>query len=70
MKSMGIDNVINFPFPTPPSSEALRHAEKLLICMDALDANSEITKMGKIMAKFPIHPRFSKMYKIDLKLGF
>jgi ATP-dependent RNA helicase DHX37/DHR1 len=33
MKSMGIDNVVNFPFPTPPLDNNLLHAEKVSICL-------------------------------------
>jgi ATP-dependent RNA helicase DHX37/DHR1 len=29
MKAMNIDNVINFPFPTPPPKENLFKAEKV-----------------------------------------
>jgi len=29
MKGMNIDNVINFPFPTPPEKEAIARAEKV-----------------------------------------
>ena len=30
MKSMNIDNVTNFPFPTPPPRENLHKAEKVV----------------------------------------
>ncbi|XP_015783986.1 probable ATP-dependent RNA helicase DHX37 [Tetranychus urticae] len=36
MKSMNIDNVANFPFPTPPSSESILAAEKRLVLLGAL----------------------------------
>ncbi|TPX56540.1 hypothetical protein PhCBS80983_g04488 [Powellomyces hirtus] len=63
MKSMGINNVVGFPFPTPPGRDNLRAAEKLLINLNALsdtDGN-KITELGKIMAKFPVSPRYAKM---------
>ncbi|KAG9035596.1 putative ATP-dependent RNA helicase DHR1 [Tulasnella sp. JGI-2019a] len=37
MKSMHIDAVINFPFPTPPNRDGLRRAEKLLTYLGALE---------------------------------
>ncbi|CAG8523388.1 1263_t:CDS:10 [Diversispora eburnea] len=49
MKSMNIDNVINFPFPTPPDRNQLRKAEMML------------KYLGRIMSTFPIIPRYSKM---------
>ncbi|QRV92272.1 pre-mRNA-splicing factor ATP-dependent RNA helicase DHX15/PRP43 [Ceratobasidium sp. AG-Ba] len=36
MKSMGIDAVVNFPFPTPPDRESLRKAEVVLTHLGAL----------------------------------
>lgn len=29
--------------------------------LDALDANDELTPLGRILAKLPIEPRFGKM---------
>ncbi|KAI9089626.1 P-loop containing nucleoside triphosphate hydrolase protein [Phlyctochytrium arcticum] len=68
MKSMGINNVVGFPFPTPPGEANLRAAEKLLVHLGALDVSAghtnphmKITDLGKLMAKFPVSPRFAKM---------
>lgn len=36
--SSSLSQVINFPFPTPPSVEALIAAEELLIALGALQA--------------------------------
>ncbi|KAF4590141.1 putative ATP-dependent RNA helicase DHR1 [Pleurotus pulmonarius] len=67
MKSMHIDVVANFPFPTSPDRDMLRKAEKLLMTLGALGSptagavGGEITVLGKSMALFPLHPRFSRM---------
>ena len=69
MKSMHIDTVTNFPFPTPPDRTSLRKAEKLLAQLGALEsvssnplsADGRITELGKAMALFPLSPRFAKM---------
>ncbi|GAA5996854.1 ATP-dependent RNA helicase ECM16 [Rhodotorula paludigena] len=68
MKSMNIDAVANFPFPTPPDRDALRRAEKTLVNLGALEASDaaskvggKITTLGRSMALFPLSPRFSKM---------
>ncbi|KAJ3185533.1 ATP-dependent RNA helicase dhx37 [Geranomyces variabilis] len=66
MKSMGINNVVGFPFPTPPGVNNLRSAEKLLSHLNAVDADPstnvlKITELGRIMAKFPVSPRYAKM---------
>ncbi|KZT19476.1 P-loop containing nucleoside triphosphate hydrolase protein [Neolentinus lepideus HHB14362 ss-1] len=75
MKSMHIDAVTNFPFPTPPDRIALRKAETLLVHLGALNAShspgpvnspaatvdGHVTELGKSMALFPLSPRFSRM---------
>lgn len=77
MKSMNIDNVVNFPFPTRPSLEALMSAEKKLITLGALDDSkiktaryadlcktefsSRLTPLGEAMSKFAVSARCSKM---------
>ncbi|KAI9174433.1 hypothetical protein LWI28_017156 [Acer negundo] len=53
MKSMNIDKVANFPFPTPPEATALVEAE---CCLKALDSNGGLTTLGKAMAHYPMSP--------------
>ena len=77
MKTMNIDNVVNFPFPTRPSIEALKAAEKRLTLLGALDDSkfknarfdelsktefaSKPTALGKAMARYALSARCSKM---------
>ncbi|KAL4251928.1 hypothetical protein ABKN59_002637 [Abortiporus biennis] len=67
MKSMHIDAVINFPFPTPPDRLSMRKAESILTHLGALTTsskgigNGEITDIGKAMSLFPLSPRYSRM---------
>ncbi|ONI29335.1 hypothetical protein PRUPE_1G193500 [Prunus persica] len=61
MKSMNIDKVSNFPFPTPPEGAALDEAERCLKILQALDSNGRLTPLGKAMADFPMSPRHSRM---------
>jgi ATP-dependent RNA helicase DHX37/DHR1 len=66
MKSMGIDAIVNFPFPTPPDRQALYKAEKILTYLGALrpsdsSESSQITDLGRAMSLFPLSPRFSRM---------
>ncbi|CAK8691730.1 unnamed protein product [Clavelina lepadiformis] len=82
MKSMKIDRVINFPFPTPPPHEALESAEKLLISLGAIRVllnrgtlkemkqaqfSGTITDLGHRISAFPVHPRFGKMITMATK---
>ena len=61
MKTMGIDQVQNFPFPTVPDRTALNKAEKLLVNLGALDSHGVITELGRSMSSFPLSPRFAKI---------
>uniref|UniRef100_A0A7N8XXA0 RNA helicase n=1 Tax=Mastacembelus armatus TaxID=205130 RepID=A0A7N8XXA0_9TELE len=76
MKDLNIDKVVNFPFPTPPSAEALVAAEQLLVSLGALEEpprtgrvkeiqrarlSCPITPLGRAMASFPVAPRYAKM---------
>lgn len=61
MKSIGIDNIENFPFPTPVDRSSLARAEKLLLYLGALDKDRSITDLGRSMSAFPLSPRFARM---------
>lgn len=65
MKSMHINAVVNFPFPTPPPCDMLFKSEKLLTHLGALQKvgmnEAQITDMGRSMALFPLSPRYSRM---------
>lgn len=73
MKSMGIDNAVNFPFPFQeiPKGliESLITAEKKLSMLGALEHtkqsekefSSRLTPLGKAMANISVDPRYSKM---------
>ncbi|KAH9841541.1 P-loop containing nucleoside triphosphate hydrolase protein [Rhodofomes roseus] len=69
MKSMNIDAVVNFPFPTPPDRTSLRKAETVLTYLGALAPppggslilGGGVTEIGKAMSLFPLSPRYSRM---------
>eukprot|EP00899_Mesostigma_viride_P020775 jgi/Mesvir1/2869/Mv13952-RA.1 len=62
MKAMGINKVINFPFPTPPNRADLSLSEKALVALGALaHGTRSVTPLGAAMAKFPLNPRHSRM---------
>ncbi|CAF0856362.1 unnamed protein product [Adineta ricciae] len=67
LKTLNIDRLANFPFPTPPDLKAIGVAEQILVQLSALDEKSptkKITELGRRMAAFPINPRYSKMLVI------
>ncbi|XP_076890403.1 ATP-dependent RNA helicase DEAH13-like [Bidens hawaiensis] len=61
MKSMGIKEVLKFPFPTPPEAKALHEAELCLKSLEALDYDGNLTPLGKSMSHYPMSPRHSRM---------
>ncbi|OQR78157.1 putative ATP-dependent RNA helicase kurz-like [Tropilaelaps mercedesae] len=81
MKCMGIEKVVNFPFPSPPPRESLIAAENTLVEMRALKRDkvkplslrereawlysSEPTPLGRAMSLFPVAPRYAKMLALS-----
>ncbi|KAG8669677.1 putative ATP-dependent RNA helicase DHR1 [Fusarium poae] len=61
LKAMNLQNVVNFPFPTPPDRRALAKAEKLLTYLSAVDSNGKVTLIGQTMSVFPLSPRFARI---------
>lgn len=74
MKCMGIDRVVNFPFPSPPDSTQLATAEHKLNLLGATTPTATNTKgeriagvtpLGHAIAAFPVAPRFGKMLALS-----
>lgn len=61
LKAMNLQNVVNFPFPTPPDRQSLAKAEKLLTYLSALSPSGQVTQVGTTMSVFPLAPRFAKI---------
>ncbi|KFK28996.1 hypothetical protein AALP_AA7G075800 [Arabis alpina] len=61
LKSLGIDDLLNFDFMDPPPAEALVKALELLFALGALNKLGKLTKVGRKMAEFPLDPMLSKM---------
>lgn len=64
LKSMDLQNVVNFPFPTPPDRQSLAKAENLLTYLGAVSSEGKITSVGRELSNYPLSPRFSKMLAI------
>ncbi|GLE02940.1 hypothetical protein PINS_up011804 [Pythium insidiosum] len=72
MKAMGIHNVLQFPFPTPPELTAIRNALETLRHLGAVGTSSDseaITALGRVLVKFPVAARFAKMLLLAKQLG-
>ncbi|RLN88332.1 hypothetical protein BBJ28_00025842, partial [Nothophytophthora sp. Chile5] len=70
MKAMGIHNVLQFPFPTPPDRVAVQNALVTLVNLGAVSSGEDeaITALGRALVKFPVAARFAKMLLLAQRL--
>jgi len=62
LKALGVSNIVQFPFLTPPPAANLLCGVELLFALGALDERCELTPdLGIHMAEFPLSPMFAKM---------
>lgn len=73
LKAAGVNDVAAFPWLEAPEPRALERAEELLTDLGALEAVGEaaegapvrggpITETGRRMLRFPVHPRYARMF--------
>lgn len=60
LKSVGVNDLLNFDFIDPPPTDTLIRSLELLYALGALNDRGELTKMGRRMAEFPVDPMISK----------
>jgi len=61
MKSLGLGEVVGFPFIDPPSSRLVTDGYQLLAELHALDEQGQLTKIGAQLARLPLDPRIARM---------
>ncbi len=63
LKASGVDDVRNFRWLEPPDPRALDRAEQLLVDLGALSNGAhQLTDTGRRMLRFPMHPRYARMF--------
>jgi len=73
LKAAGVDDVAAFPWLEAPEPRALERAEELLTDLGALESagggtdgapvrGGRITETGRRMLRFPVHPRYARMF--------
>ncbi|KAK9722079.1 hypothetical protein K7432_002966 [Basidiobolus ranarum] len=60
LKSLGINDLIEFDFMDPPPAETLIRALEQLYALGALNDRGELTKLGRKMAELPTDPMLAK----------
>ncbi|GFP79875.1 putative pre-mRNA-splicing factor ATP-dependent RNA helicase dhx16, partial [Phtheirospermum japonicum] len=66
---ISIPDLFDFDFMDPPPPQALVSALELLDDMGALSLHGELTRVGAMMAEFPLDPMVSKMIVASDKYG-
>ncbi len=61
MKSLGLGDVVGFPFIDPPGSRLVSDGYQLLAELHALDEQGQLTGIGRKLAKLPLDPRIARM---------
>ncbi|KAJ3086874.1 hypothetical protein HK102_012296 [Quaeritorhiza haematococci] len=69
LKSLGINDLMNFDFMDAPPAETLIRALEQLYALGALNDKGELTKLGRRMAEFPVDPMLSKTLIAAEKYG-
>ncbi|MDX9722136.1 MAG: helicase-related protein [Myxococcota bacterium] len=58
---LGVRDVEQFPFPTPPPRRSVRRALWQLHLLGAIDEAQELTEIGRRMVPFPLGPSLARM---------
>jgi pre-mRNA-splicing factor ATP-dependent RNA helicase DHX16 len=69
LKSLGINDLINFDFMDAPPADTLIRALEQLYALGALNDKGELTKIGRQMAEFPTDPMLAKAILAADKYG-
>lgn len=69
LKALGIDDVLHFPFISPPPAEALIRALEILYSLNAIDDSAALTSpLGERLVQFPVEPRIGAALLASVEL--
>jgi len=69
LKSLGVENLLEFDFMDPPPEDNMKNSMYQLWILGALDNNGSLTRIGRRMIEFPLDPPLSKMLSHADELG-
>lgn len=69
LKSLKIENLLEFDFMDPPPQDTMLNSMYQLWILGALDNLGHLTHLGRQMAEFPVDPPLSKMIIVGNSLG-
>ncbi len=61
LKSLGVDNLLEFDFMDPPPQDNIMNSMYQLWVLGALDNTGALTVLGRKMVEFPLDPPLAKM---------
>ena len=66
LKSLGVENLMDFHFMDPPPQDNILNSMYSLWILGALDNTGALTPLGRQMVEFPLDPAQSKVWKAQL----
>ena len=69
LKSLGVNNLLDFDFLDAPAPDTVIKALEQLYALGAINDRGELTKIGRQMAEFPTDPMLAKAILAADKLG-
>ncbi|MEX2606050.1 MAG: ATP-dependent helicase HrpB [Kiritimatiellia bacterium] len=61
LRALGVKDWSTLALPDPPDISVLRHTERFLTRLSALDREGEITETGRQLLDYPAHPRIGRL---------
>jgi len=68
LKSLGVQNLLEFHFMDPPPQDNILNSMYQLWILGALDNTGSLTPLGRQMVEFPLDPALSKMVIIAVDM--
>lgn len=69
LKALSVDNILAFDLLDLPSVDSLSHGLECLYALNAIDDQTNMTKLGHDMSAFPTEPRIARMLLESLEMG-
>ena len=69
LKSLNVENLLEFDFMDPPPKDNILNSMYQLWVLGALGNTGELTKLGRKMVEFPLDPPLAKMLLIGAEMG-
>ncbi|KIY92205.1 pre-mRNA-splicing factor ATP-dependent RNA helicase PRP16 [Monoraphidium neglectum] len=69
LKSLRVDNLLEFGFMDPPPTDNILNSMYQLWILGALDNTSALTDVGRHMVEFPLDPPLAKMLQAGARMG-